>query len=107
MRITRSFGTHYKAPKWPDSARHIEMVPLSKLRPARRNAHQHPKKQIGQLAESIKRFGFINPVIIDDQGNIVAGHGRIEAAKLLRMRNVPVIRLSDLSEAERVHACRQ
>jgi DNA modification methylase len=100
MRMTRSFGTHYKAPKWPDSARHIEMVPLSKLRPARRNAHQHPKKQIGQLADSIKRFGFINPVIIDDQGNIVAGHGRIEAAKLLRMRSVPVIRLSDLSEAE-------
>jgi DNA modification methylase len=78
----------------------IEIASVSTLRPARRNAHQHPKKQVDQLADSIKRFGFINPVITDERGNIVAGHGRVEAAKLLRMRDVPVIRLSDLSETE-------
>jgi DNA modification methylase len=78
----------------------VEMVPLSKLRPADRNARTHSKKQVGQIAKSMKRFGVINPLIADDRGRIVAGHGRLEAAKLLGLKCVPVIRLTDLSNAE-------
>ena len=59
----------------------IEMVELSKLRPARCNARQHPQKQIRQIADSIKRFGFNNPLIVDDDWNVVAGHGRFAAAR--------------------------
>ena len=73
---------------------------VSQLRPARRNAHQHRKRQIRQIADSIERFGFINPVIVDDGGNVLAGHGRVAAAKLLGMRTIPVIRVSHLSETE-------
>jgi hypothetical protein len=82
----RRFRTQSRATKRDDSRDplpRIETVRLSRLRPAQRNAHQHSKKQIRQLADSIERFGFINPVITDDQGVIVAGHGRVEAAKLL------------------------
>jgi ParB/Sulfiredoxin domain len=83
-----------------NSRRRIESVDLTKLRPVPRNARQHSKKQVRQIAESIKRFGFNNPLIVDDNWNIVAGHGRFEAAKLLNMRSVPVITLSHLSEPE-------
>src|SRR5688572_23922333 len=102
--VTRLFKTQRRATTGRltpgDSLHRIEMVPLRQLRPARRNAHQHSKKQICQIADSMKRFRFINPVIADDQGNIVAGHGRVEAAKLLHMLSVPVIRVSHLSETE-------
>jgi DNA modification methylase len=106
MVASRPFKTQKKAANLgfarlqADLQRSIERVAVSKLRPARHNAHQHSKKQIRQIADSIKRFGFINPVIADDQGKIAAGHGRFEAAKLLGIRTVPVIRLSDLSETE-------
>ena len=78
----------------------VEMVPLTKLKPADRNARTHSKKQVGQIAESMKRFGVINPLIADDRGRIVAGHGRLEAAKLLGLKFFPVIRLTDLSDVE-------
>jgi hypothetical protein len=80
--------------------RRIEMVELGKLRPVRSNARRHSRKQIRQIAASIDRFGFNNPLVVDDNWNIVAGHGRFAAAKLLRMPTVPVIRLSHLSETE-------
>jgi DNA modification methylase len=70
------------------------------LKPRARNPRAHSKKQISQIAESIQRFGFTNPVLIDGTGGIVAGHGRLEAAKLLGLESVPTIRLEDLSEAE-------
>jgi ParB-like nuclease domain len=79
---------------------HVEMVPLRDLKPAERNARTHSKKQVGQIAASMKRFGVINPVITDDRGRIIAGHGRFEAAKLLGLKLVPVIRLTELSDAE-------
>src|SRR5262249_42192388 len=60
----------------------IEMVGLGRLRLARRNARTHSKKQIRQI-DSMLRFGVINPLIVDDQGRIVAGHGRFAAAELL------------------------
>jgi hypothetical protein len=70
------------------------------LRPRATNPRTHSKKQIRQIARSIERFGFTNPVLIDREGGIVAGHGRIEAAKLLGLEIVPTIRLEDLTEAE-------
>ena len=79
----------------------IEHRPLGTLRPYARNARQHSKTQVKQIADSITRFGFTNPVLISDDGEIIAGHGRVQAAKLLGMRTVPTLRLSHLSEAER------
>ena len=70
------------------------------LEPRATNPRTHSKKQIRQIADSIERFGFTNPILVDDAGGIVAGHGRIEAAKLLGVETVPTIRLEDLTEAE-------
>ena len=70
------------------------------LQPRATNPRTHSKKQIRQIADSIERFGFTNPVLIDRNGGIVAGHGRVEAAKLLGLESVPTIRLDDLTEAE-------
>ena len=74
---------------------------VTALRPYAHNARTHSKKQIKQIARSIERFGFTNPVLVSDQGEIIAGHGRVEAAKLLGWKKVPTIALSHLSEAER------
>src|ERR1017187_7873693 len=75
----------------------IENKPVASLRPYDRNARTHSKRQIRQIAASIKEFGFTNPVLIDSEGMIIAGHGRAEAAKLLGMGQVPTIRLENLS----------
>jgi len=72
----------------------------SALQPRATNPRTHSKKQIRQIADSIERFGFTNPVLIDHTGGIVAGHGRIEAAKLLGIEKVPTIKLEDLTEAD-------
>lgn len=74
---------------------------ISALRPYKRNARTHSKKQVKQIAASIERFGFTNPVLVTDDGEIIAGHGRVEAAKTLGWKRVPTIALSHLSDAER------
>ena len=79
----------------------IEHRAPGKLRPYARNARRHSKAQIKQIANSIERFGFTNPVLISDDGEIIAGHGRVEAAKLLGLQTVPTLKLSHLSETER------
>ena len=79
----------------------IECLPVATLRPYKRNARRHSKAQVAQIAESIRRFGFTNPVLIGDTGEIVAGHGRVEAARRLGMETVPTLRLSHLNEIER------
>jgi DNA modification methylase len=79
----------------------IEVLPIAQLKPYPRNARTHSKKQIGQIARSIERFGFNNPVLIDEAGQIIAGHGRVAAAKQLGLSKVPVVRLSHLSEVEK------
>jgi DNA modification methylase len=71
---------------------------VSSLRPCAHNARTHSKHQIRQIAESIKSFGFTNPVLTNNSMMIVAGHGRVEAAKLLRMNSVPTIKLENLSD---------
>lgn len=79
----------------------VTQRPISNLRPYARNARTHSKKQVQQIAASISRFGFNNPVLISDDVEIIAGHGRVEAAKLLGWRTVPTMALSHLSDRER------
>src|SRR5712691_963149 len=79
----------------------IEYSLVRELRPYPNNARTHSKKQIRQIANSIAKFGFCNPVLIDDDKQIIAGHGRVEAAKLLGIAAVPTCRLSHLSEADK------
>jgi DNA modification methylase len=79
----------------------IELMHVRDLRPYANNARSHSKKQIRQIAKSIEKFGFCNPVLIDDGNQIIAGHGRVEAAKTLGLEAVPTCRLSHLSEADK------
>ena len=79
----------------------IELMPVRDLRAYANNARTHSKKQIRQIAKSIEKFGFCNPVLVDDGTQIIAGHGRVEAAKLLGLEAVPTCRLSHLSEADK------
>ncbi len=86
-------------PRFGTSA--IESRSPESLRSYARNARRHSKKQVRQIADSIERFGFTNPVLISDDGEIIAGHGRVEAARLLGLETVPTLRLSHLNETER------
>src|SRR5262245_34890584 len=79
----------------------IEYSLVRDLRPYPNNARTHSKKQVRQIARSIEKFGFCNPILIDDNKQIIAGHGRVEAAKLLGIEAVPTCRLSHLSEADK------
>ena len=79
----------------------IEQRATGSLRPYPGNARTHSKKQVRQIADSITRFGFTNPVLVSDDCEIIAGHGRVMAAKLLGMSEVPTVALSHLSAAER------
>jgi DNA modification methylase len=79
----------------------VKMVAVGKLRPHQRNARTHSKKQIRQIAESIRRFGWTYPILTDEHGNILAGHGRFKAAELLGLREVPVIAVTGLNETEK------
>jgi len=79
----------------------INYQPLDVLKSRDKNPRTHSAKHIRQIAESIQKFGFTNPVLVDDGNIVIAGHGRKAAAKLLGMAEVPTICLSDLSEAEK------
>ena len=72
----------------------IKNIPTDTLRPYERNARTHSKRQIRQIAKSIQRFGFCNPVLIDNQRQIVAGHGRVAAARLLGIDQIPTVELA-------------
>src|ERR1700693_1288924 len=69
--------------------------------PDPRNARTHSKRQIDQIRESIKAFGFTNPILADPEGHIIAGHGRLQAARLMGLAELPVITLSGLSETQK------
>lgn len=75
------------------------------LHPYKNNAKKHSKKQVEQIASSIKEFGFTQPVLIDEKNNVIAGHGRILGAKKAGLKNVPTVCLNDLTE-EQVKAYR-
>lgn len=79
----------------------VECAPIQSLKPAPRNARTHSKKQINQIAASITEFGFTNPVLIDEGRSILAGHGRVEAAKQLGMTEVPVVRIEHMTPAQK------
>jgi hypothetical protein len=79
----------------------IELVPLARLKPWARNARTHSKKQIRQIAKSIETFGFTNPALIDAADMILAGHGRVEAAKLLGMDAIPCVRLEHMTQGQK------
>lgn len=79
----------------------IEQVALCDLTPSLRNARIHDNRQIKQLAESIRSFGFTNPLLIDEANGIIAGHARLAAAKRLQMAEVPAIRLKNLSAEQK------
>ena len=79
----------------------ITHLPVAGLKPYDRNARTHSAKQIAEIATSIKAFGFNNPVLVDKDGGIIAGHGRVEAAKKLGLETVPCVRLEHLSEAQK------
>jgi DNA modification methylase len=79
----------------------IRDVALGELKPNPRNPKIHSAKQVRQIAASIREFGFCNPVLADEQDRIIAGHGRLEAARLLGMATVPIIRLAGLTEAQK------
>src|SRR3954468_24371390 len=79
----------------------IATTPVASLRPYPGNARTQSKKQARQSAESIQKFGFTNPVLISDDDEIIAGHGRVEAAHLLGLQSVPTLRLSHLNAAQR------
>lgn len=75
----------------------VEIVGVRTLRGYDRNAREHSDAQIGQIAGAIERFGFTNPLLVDEHGVLIAGHGRLEAAKKIGMQDVPVIRITGLT----------
>jgi ParB-like chromosome segregation protein Spo0J len=79
----------------------IDDYPLADLIPYINNSRTHSDEQVAQVAASIKEFGFTNPILIDEQGGIIAGHGRTMAAKKLGLDRVPCIVLSGLTEAQK------
>jgi DNA modification methylase len=83
------------------AVQNLEYIDVVALRPWSRNARTHSRKQVKQIADSIRRFGFTNPVLVDDNNVILAGHGRVLAAQLLEMRDVPCVRLSAMTAAEK------
>ena len=81
--------------------RQVKLVSVDKLKPHPKNARTHSKKQIRQIADSIERFGFTNPILVDENNAVLAGHCRLAAAKLLGRRDVPTLVVSGLSEAQK------
>jgi DNA modification methylase len=81
--------------------KNVTPIAIRDLTPWVRNARTHSKKQVRQIAQSIETFGFTNPVLIDEKRRILAGHGRVEAAKLLGLSEVPCLRLDHMSEQEK------
>ena len=85
----------------------VEYISIQELKVYKNNARTHNESQLEAIKESIKRFGFIAPVVIDENKMILVGHGRVMAAKLLKMEKVPCVYVDDLSEEQKkafIHA---
>jgi DNA modification methylase len=82
-------------------AKQIEMVSVDTLIPYAKNARTHSDEQVAQIAGSIKEFGFNNPVLVDKDNSVIAGHGRLMAARKLGYKEVPVVKLEHLTESQR------
>src|SRR6266851_3163963 len=86
----------------PNSDRlRLEFWPVDRLVPSARNARTHSDAQVAEIAGSIRAFGFANPILVGEDGDIVAGHGRLAAARKLGLVEVPVIVVGGLSETQR------
>lgn len=79
----------------------VKYLPIDDLIPYARNSRTHSEAQVAQIAASIREFGFTNPVLIDAEGGLIAGHGRVMAARALGMADVPTITLGHLTETQR------
>src|SRR6266853_2460174 len=82
-------------------AKHIELWRVEKLIPYARNPRTHSEAQVAQIAASIAEFGFLNPILVDTKAGIIAGHGRLLAARKLQLQEVPVIILDHLTDAQK------
>jgi len=78
-----------------------QQIKIDKLIPYARNARTHPESQVAQIAASIREFGFVNPIIIDKDFGIIAGHGRLAAAQKLGLEEVPCLRVEHLTETQK------
>ena len=85
----------------PAMASRIELWPIEKLVPYERNARTHSPEQVRQLAASITEFGFTNPILVDEEHGVIAGHGRLAAAKDLALEQVPVVVLDHLTPKQK------
>ncbi len=94
VRITNELNLH-------SMAKQIELWLIDKLIPWARNPRTHSDAQIAQIAASIAEFGFNNPILVDTKAGIIAGHGRLLAARKLGLKEVPVIVLDHLTEAQK------
>ena len=79
----------------------LESVPIDTLRSNPKNARTHSRKQIKRIAASIKTFGFTSPLLVDEAGLLLAGHGRLAAARLLGLERVPIIRFNHLTAPQK------
>ena len=79
----------------------LEMWPVARLIPSARNARTHSDAQVAEIAGSIQAFGFSNPILVGAEGDIIAGHGRLAAARQLGLSEVPVVVLSGLTDLQR------
>ena len=78
----------------------IEQLSVSEIKPYEKNAKKHPPEQVEHIANSIREFGWQQPLVIDKNNVLVIGHGRLLAAKKLGLEDVPVVRADDLTEAQ-------
>jgi DNA modification methylase len=99
--LQRSMTTTPQATGLVALAERIELWPIERLRPYERNPRTHSEAQVDQIAASMIEFGWTNPVLVDEQGGILAGHGRLLAARKLGLAEVPVIRFEQFSEAQK------
>src|SRR5438552_12335182 len=86
--------------KGPERLR-LEFWPIERLIPSPRNVRTHSDAQVAEIAGSIRAFGFTNPILVGEDGDVIAGHGRLAAARLLGLAEVPVIVLRGLSNVQR------
>lgn len=82
-------------------AKRIELWPIERLVPYERNARTHSSEQLAQIRASIQEFGFTNPILVDGQDGVIAGHGRLEAARDLGLEQVPVVVLDHLTPEQK------
>ena len=97
------YRQHQHANDQPDlrPAWSIQMVAPDRLKKSPRNARVHPKKQIGQIVNSIHAFGYTNPPLVDEHDKIIGGHARVEAAQRAGLKKIPAIVISGLSEVKK------